>query len=530
REPQTAVGACRPAWPRPRDPRRERGRARSVLHARAGEPARPPRGGCDPRPCEPARPRRTRPGGRLRGAARRARPGGPRRGGARARRAPFGAEEDAARLRLGRPGLPGRAHPAPLREPRRLHDRRHGHRCPARPRRARARVLDRPRRRDLPAPRPVVPRHEARPRRATGSRRALRGRLLHAGEEGDADRNRPAASCGAAARAGARVRSGRGHRAGRRLPAEVDEGRLDARPRRTRPAGDVVRDGGDLVPPRARTAGRTGEDAAAARNAPRGRALDDRPAAALGDVRPLGYRRPLDEPPLPDRPADGVHLRRPPGRRRHRRAGLRVLRGLGRRHRADARRLPVRARLPVVRAISEVREPQRDARQGGRPHVPPAARGTRVSRRPSYNLTLTTLGIAGLAYALQQTMVVPAMPALQRDLHTTTAWTTWVLSGFLLAASVCTPLLGKLGDQHGKERLLVVSLALFLAGCIGAAAAWNIWSLIAFRLLQGAAGAIFPLAFSIIRDEFPRERIAGAIGAVSAVFGIGAPVGLILSG
>jgi len=153
-----------------------------------------------------------------------------------------------------------------------------------------------------------------------------------------------------------------------------------------------------------------------------------------------------------------------------------------------------------------------------------------VSRRPSYNLTLTTLGIAGLAYALQQTMVVPAMPALQRDLHTTTAWTTWVLSGFLLAASVGTPLLGKLGDQHGKERLLVVSLALFLAGCIGAAAAWNIWSLIAFRLLQGAAGAIFPLAFSIIRDEFPRERIAGAIGAVSAVFGIGAPVGLILSG
>jgi MFS family permease len=153
-----------------------------------------------------------------------------------------------------------------------------------------------------------------------------------------------------------------------------------------------------------------------------------------------------------------------------------------------------------------------------------------VAGRPSYNLTLGALLMASIAYTLQQTMIVPALPALQHDLHTTTGWTTWLLSGFLLSASVGTPLLGKLGDQHGKERLLLISLAIFLAGCIGAAAAWNIWSLIAFRIVQGAAGGIFPLAFSIIRDEFPPERMAGAFGSVSAVFGIGAPAGLILSG
>jgi EmrB/QacA subfamily drug resistance transporter len=153
-----------------------------------------------------------------------------------------------------------------------------------------------------------------------------------------------------------------------------------------------------------------------------------------------------------------------------------------------------------------------------------------VDGRQSYQLTLGVLIVAALAYALQQTMVVPALPVLQRDLHTTTGWSTWLLTGFLLSASVATPLLGKLGDQYGKERLLLVALGIFLVGCVGAAAAQDIWSLIGFRVLQGAAGAIFPLSFSIVRDEFPHERIGMAIGTISAIFGIGGGVGIVLSG
>ena len=127
-------------------------------------------------------------------------------------------------------------------------------------------------------------------------------------------------------------------------------------------------------------------------------------------------------------------------------------------------------------------------------------------------------------------MVVPALPALQRELDASTTWVTWVLTGFLLSASVLTPILGKLGDRFGKERLLVVSLATFLVGCIGCAAAPDIWTLIAFRMVSGAAGAIFPLSFGIIRDEFPPERMKVGIGLLSAVFGIGGGFGLVLSG
>jgi EmrB/QacA subfamily drug resistance transporter len=153
-----------------------------------------------------------------------------------------------------------------------------------------------------------------------------------------------------------------------------------------------------------------------------------------------------------------------------------------------------------------------------------------AQERQHYNVTLAILTLAGIAFALQQTMVIPALPALQRELDTTTTWVTWVLTVFLLVASVATPILGKLGDQYGKERLLVISLTLFLIGSIGAAAAWNIWSLIAWRALQGAGAAVFPLSYGIIRDEFPREKVGVAIGLTSAVFGIGGGFGIVLSG
>jgi EmrB/QacA subfamily drug resistance transporter len=150
--------------------------------------------------------------------------------------------------------------------------------------------------------------------------------------------------------------------------------------------------------------------------------------------------------------------------------------------------------------------------------------------RQHYNVTLFVLSLACTAFALMQTMVVPALPVLQRELHTSTTWATWVLTVFLLVGCVATPILGKLGDQYGKERLLAISLIVFLVGCLGCAVAWNISSLIAFRALSGVGAGVFPLAFAIIRDEFPPEKIGVGIGAVSAVFGVGGGFGIVISG
>lgn len=89
----------------------------------------------------------------------------------------------------------------------------------------------------------------------------------------------------------------------------------------------------------------------------------------------------------------------------------------------------------------------------------------------------------------------------------------------MVSSSVLTPMVGKLGAAHGKKRLLVVMLALFGAASVGAASAWSIGSLVAFRALQGVGAAIFPLPFGIIRDEFPAEKVGVAIGTMSSVFG-----------
>src|SRR5437899_1980409 len=151
-------------------------------------------------------------------------------------------------------------------------------------------------------------------------------------------------------------------------------------------------------------------------------------------------------------------------------------------------------------------------------------------RRQHYNVTLAVLALAGLAYALQQTMIIPALPSLQHDFNTSTGWVTWLLTSFLLVSAVATPLLGKLGDQYGKERFLLVSLLVFFVGCVAAIFAWNIWSLIAFRAIQGFGGAVFPLSFAIVFDEFPADKVGSGVGMVSAILGVGGGLGLVLSG
>jgi MFS family permease len=150
------------------------------------------------------------------------------------------------------------------------------------------------------------------------------------------------------------------------------------------------------------------------------------------------------------------------------------------------------------------------------------------ARRPA--VTLTVLSAAGLAYGVLGSAVVPALPTIQHSLHTSEAGITWLLTGYLLSASVGTAILGRLGDMYGKEHVLVWTLVILGAGTLLAALSHSLTVLIAARVMQGVSGGIFPLAFGIVRDEFPRERVAGSIGLLSAVLGIGAGAGIVAGG
>ena len=143
--------------------------------------------------------------------------------------------------------------------------------------------------------------------------------------------------------------------------------------------------------------------------------------------------------------------------------------------------------------------------------------GTEGHARQHPSLTLGVLCLSAFAYVLLQSMVLPALPEIGQALNTSQSTVAWVLTAYLVSASVATPVLGRLGDIHGKKRVLVLVLVLLIVGSVLAALTSSIVIMLIARVIQGAGGAIFPLAFSIVRDEFPRARVAGAIGILSAL-------------
>lgn len=164
-----------------------------------------------------------------------------------------------------------------------------------------------------------------------------------------------------------------------------------------------------------------------------------------------------------------------------------------------------------------------------RAQVSSSASQPRGNRR-RYLLALVALVVGDIAFAFQQTAVIPALPSIEQDLQSPAAWAAWLLSGYLIVATISTPLLGKLGDQRGKRLLLLIALALFLVGSLGAAVSPSVGVLIVFRMIQGIGGVVFPLTFSVVRDEFPEERVSVAIGVLTGGFGVGSALGLGLGG
>src|SRR5215217_4959979 len=134
--------------------------------------------------------------------------------------------------------------------------------------------------------------------------------------------------------------------------------------------------------------------------------------------------------------------------------------------------------------------------------------------------TLAILGVGTLGFVLAQTTVIPALGEMQKELGASASGIAWMVTAYLLVASIATPIFGKLGDMFGKGRLLAVSLAAFAAGSVVCALSDSLGPMIVGRGLQGLGGGVFPLSFGIIRDEFPAHKVPTGIallGAISAV-------------
>jgi EmrB/QacA subfamily drug resistance transporter len=152
------------------------------------------------------------------------------------------------------------------------------------------------------------------------------------------------------------------------------------------------------------------------------------------------------------------------------------------------------------------------------------------SARAHHQVTFAVLAVGVGAFALLQSLVIPVLTTVQQELHTSQSAVTWVLTAYLLSASIMTPILGRVGDMIGKERVFVATLVALAVGSLLAAVASSIGVLIVARVIQGIAGGMVPVAFGIIRDEFPPAKVTGAVGALASLTAVGAGLGIVLAG
>ncbi|HEY3421081.1 MAG TPA: MFS transporter [Methanomassiliicoccales archaeon] len=152
---------------------------------------------------------------------------------------------------------------------------------------------------------------------------------------------------------------------------------------------------------------------------------------------------------------------------------------------------------------------------------------------------LAILASVAMMVMFIEIMLVPALPYVGVDFNNF-QWISWVLSIYLLVGAVATPLAGRLGDMYGKKRIMLYVMCIYIIGLLGSGFSLDIsrallgepsiFVLIFFRGVQGIGMGMFPLAFGIIRDTFPKDKIPTAIGTVSAMFSVGVSLGLLGGG
>jgi MFS family permease len=125
-----------------------------------------------------------------------------------------------------------------------------------------------------------------------------------------------------------------------------------------------------------------------------------------------------------------------------------------------------------------------------------------------------------------ETMLIPAIPDIIRDFQVSYSMSSWILTAYLVTGAVTTPIAGKLSDIYGKKKVLLIIMIIYAIGVFIGGFATNIYFLLSIRAIQGIGMSMFPIAFGIIRDQFPREKISIGQGVISSMFAAGAAIGL----
>ena len=153
---------------------------------------------------------------------------------------------------------------------------------------------------------------------------------------------------------------------------------------------------------------------------------------------------------------------------------------------------------------------------------------TEVIYSRSARLLLVLLSSTLLVIMFSETMLLPALPEIMQDFNIPYSTAAWIFSAYLIVAAVMTPIAGKLSDIYGNKKILLILLILYVVGVVAGGFSGNISFLLASRIIQGVGLAAVPVAFSIIRDSFPPEKLSVPVGVFSSAASGGSVVGLLI--
>lgn len=143
---------------------------------------------------------------------------------------------------------------------------------------------------------------------------------------------------------------------------------------------------------------------------------------------------------------------------------------------------------------------------------------------------LAILSLIATMVTYAETMLIPAIPDLIRDFHISYNTSSWLITTYLLAGAVMTPIAGKLSDIHGRKKILLIIMIIYAIGVSVTASSNTFYSMLIARAFQGVGMGMFPIAYTMIRSQFPRNKISIGQGIITSMYASGSVIGLVVGG
>ena len=142
--------------------------------------------------------------------------------------------------------------------------------------------------------------------------------------------------------------------------------------------------------------------------------------------------------------------------------------------------------------------------------------------------TLAILSSIATLVMYTETMLVPSLPNIIKEFNLSYSISPWILTTYLIVGAVMTPVTSSLAEIHGKKKLLLIVMSMYAAGVVVGGLTTDLYSFIIARGMQGVGMSMFPIAFSVIREQFSKSRLAIGQGVITSMFASGSILGLLV--